>query len=317
MKKILTALLHAFRNEAHYEFMIVFRNLFLKFPAVQAIVTALFPEFAALLMQEEALVNFMHKSDYTKKIADADHRVDNTVTGMRALIAAALHHFDPAWQEAAQSLKNRFDAFGDIAKKSYEEETADVNLLIGDLNSPAYAANVALIGMTPWVTELQYAINLFMDLMGQRNVETAGKPQGRLKDVRRDIDIVYHNMADRISAAAVMDDTDAYTQFINELNAEITYFNEHATHRAAKKDISVGDHCVIEPFATQQYTGRPVTIVPEVLYREDGKETVRLYLGKDFSVTYKNNTNVGMAEVTVHGKGAYKGTKSTTFMIAR
>ena len=317
MKKILAALLHFFRNDAHYEYMIVFRNLLQKFPAVQAIVAALFPEFAALLAQEEALVNFMHKSDYTKKIAEADHRVDNTVTGMRALIAAALHHFDPAWQEAAQSLKNRFDAFGDIAKKSYEEETADVNLLIGDLNSPAYAANVALIGMTPWVTELQYAINLFMDLMGQRNVETAGKPQGRLKDVRHEIDRVYHNMTDRIGAAAIMDDTDAYTQFINELNAEITYFNEHATHRAAKKDLGAGDHCVIEPVATQQYTGKEVTPLSNAWYRRDGKETEKLYLGKDFSVTYKNNVNVGTAELTLHGKGAYRGQKTVTFNIAR
>jgi hypothetical protein len=53
-----------------------------------------------------------------------------------------------------------------------------------------------------------------------------------------------------------------------------------------------------------------------VLYRIDGKPTLTLSLGKDFSVTFKNNIKVGMAEVTVHGKGEYKGTKSTTFMIA-
>jgi hypothetical protein len=54
-----------------------------------------------------------------------------------------------------------------------------------------------------------------------------------------------------------------------------------------------------------------------VHYCEEGKPTVKLWLGKDFSVTYKNNVKVGMAELTIHGKGDYKGQKSVTFNIAR
>jgi hypothetical protein len=77
-------------------------------------------------------------------------------------------------------------------------------------------------------------------------------------------------------------------------------------HRA-KKDLSTSDHTVVEPIPTQPYTERPVTVIPNVYYREEGKETVRLSLGKDFSVTYRNNINVGTAELTIHGKGAYKG----------
>jgi hypothetical protein len=80
----------------------------------------------------------------------------------------------------------------------------------------------------------------------------------------------------------------------------------------------VGDHTVIEPIDTQPYVeNRPATPVPVVHYREDDKETVRLSLGKDFDVTYKNNDKVGMAELTIHGKGDYKGQKGTTFRIAR
>ena len=92
---------------------------------------------------------------------------------------------------------------------------------------------------------------------------------------------------------------------------------QEAGHRHPVKNLAEGDHCVIEPIATQQYTERPITIVPEVLYREDKKPTVRLYLGTDFTVTYKNNTNVGMAEVTIHGIDNYKGEKTVPFMIAR
>jgi hypothetical protein len=87
-------------------------------------------------------------------------------------------------------------------------------------------------------------------------------------------------------------------------------------HRALK-DLGKGDHTVIEPIDTQAYTGRPVTVVPKAHYREEGKPTEPLTLGKDFSVTYKNNVNVGMAELTIHGKGKYRGAKTATFNIAR
>ncbi|MDR3236031.1 MAG: hypothetical protein LBT48_04805 [Prevotellaceae bacterium] len=55
----------------------------------------------------------------------------------------------------------------------------------------------------------------------------------------------------------------------------------------------------------------------EAHYREEGKPTVELVFAKDFDVTYKNNTDVGTADLTIHGKGAYKGQKLTTFNIAR
>jgi hypothetical protein len=108
----------------------------------------------------------------------------------------------------------------------------------------------------------------------------------------------------------------AYDEFINKLNVQVAYFNEH-NHRAARKDLGEGEHTVIEPIATQQYTEKAVTPLPKAYYREEGKPTVELVFAKDFSLTYKNNINVGTAEVTLHGKGAYKGQKTVTFNIAR
>ncbi|MDR3235659.1 MAG: DUF6261 family protein [Prevotellaceae bacterium] len=316
MKKIKVIIFSYLRNDAHYEFLVEFRSLLVKYPAVQAIVAALYEAFTALLLKEEELINAMRKSDYTVQIADADHRVDRTITGMRELVVSAMHHFDPAVVAAAQSLYNRFQAFGDIAKKSYEEETAVVNLLIVDLNNPDYLPKVNLVGMLPWVHELVNAETAFEELLAQRNVADSQKPDGRLKDVRREIEDVYRQMTERIAAAAIMDATPATDAFIAELNTKIAYFNEH-NHHHARKDISITDHCVVEPIATQAHTGKPVSVIPKVHYREEGKPTVELVFAKDFDVTYKNNTDVGTADLTIHGKGAYKGQKLTTFNIAR
>ena len=44
-------------------------------------------------------------------------------------------------------------------------------------------------------------------------------------------------------------------------------------------------------------------------------DVLKLSLNKDYTITYKNNKEVGIATVTATGKGNYKGTYSKTFMI--
>jgi hypothetical protein len=317
MKKILTVHVKFFRAEEHCEFMIVTRDLIVKHPVVQTLITPLYSEFVILIGREEELINLMKKSDYTKRIAEGDHHIDRTLIGMRGIIVAALHHFDPATVEAARSLLNRLEAFGSITRKAYEEETLDVNLLLGDLQSDEYAPKAAIVGLTPWIQELRTAETAFEQLLELRNTETARKPRGRIIDVRHEADAVYHRIADRIDAAATLaDGSTTYDEFIAELNARITYFNSHA-HQHARRDISVGEACVIEPLAVQLYTGRAVTPLPRAYYREEGKPTVELVFANDFTVTYKNNVDVGTADLILHGKGAYKGQKKTTFNISR
>jgi hypothetical protein len=313
MKKIKSAHIIRFRNEAHYEFMVVYRNLLLLFTQVLQFVAVLYEEFTRLLQQEERLVDAMRKSEYTQKIADADRRVDNDIAAIREAIASARRHFDPAIAEAAGSLYERMKAFGNIGEKAYEEETAAVNLLLADLQGD-YAAKAESIGITPWVTELRAAETAFEQLLLLRNEEQAAKPEKPLKEVRGEIDNVYHRMVDRLNAAAVLDEAGVYTEFINRLNKEIEYFNEHS-HRHARKDLGAGDHTVVEPIPTQAYTGKPVVVIPKVHYREGEKPTVELIFTTDFTVTYKNNKEAGTANLVIHGTGKYRGQKTVTFNI--
>jgi hypothetical protein len=315
MKKILTVYLHFFRNEAHGEFMVVVRNLIQKISIIQTLLAMYFTDFKNLIEKEQQLINAMGKSDYTAQIADAGHRVDRTIVGMNEVLASALHHFDVNVVNAAKSLRNRFDDFGNIAKKSYEEETYAVNLLITDLLSADYAAKVNTVGLKPWLTELQAAEAAFELLFGQRNVETFQKPQGTVREVRHDLDVIYRKMADRVNAAATMDSSNSYDAFIGQLNVEIAYFNDHYHHPA--KDLSVGGACVIEAIKTQIYSGKPLTPLTKVYFHEEGKPAVELVFARDYFVTYKNNIEVGTATLAIHGKGAYRGQVTVKFNIAR
>ncbi|MDR1681399.1 MAG: hypothetical protein LBS12_06430, partial [Prevotellaceae bacterium] len=81
------------------------------------------------------------------------------------------------------------------------------------------------------------------------------------------------------------------------------------------KDLSDGDHTVIEAIPQQIYTGEPITVIPTVYFYDEDTPAVKLELGKDFSITYKNNIEVGMAQLTIYGKGGYKGQAGRAFDI--
>ena len=215
--------------------------------------------------------------------------------------------------EAARVLQIRLREFGNVNAKAYEEESAAVQVLLDDL-AGTYAPQVALTGLDVWVTELSEAETAFTQLYLQRNTETAQRPQERMTDVRREIEAVYRGMITVVAAAAIMDTTGAYDEFIAQHNAEIVYFNEH-NHRHARKDIGAGDACAVDAIDSQSFTGKAITPLPAARYHDGSKPAVDLVFAKDFSVTYKNNVNPGTAECTLHGKGAYKGQKTVTFMI--
>ncbi|MDR1120360.1 MAG: DUF6261 family protein [Dysgonamonadaceae bacterium] len=314
MKRIKAIYFIYLRNEAHYEFLWIFSHLLDEYPQVKALLATLYDTFIALLGIEKKLLDAARASALTQQIVDADRRVDHAISSIKATIKAARYSLDPTVVEAARILYIRIREFGDIRKKAYEEESAAVQVLLGDLNG-IYAPQVLLTGIQAFVMELADAEAAFIQLYLQRGDETALRPQERMTDVHREIEATYHSIITLINASAILS-PGSYDDFIAKLNAQVIYFNEH-NHHHARKDISVSDDCVVEPVDTQKYSEKAITPIPKAYYREEGKPTVELVFAKDFSVTYKNNVNVGTADLTLHGKGKYRGQKTITFNIAR
>jgi uncharacterized FlaG/YvyC family protein len=315
MYTIAIALLNRYRNEAHYEFMEVFNGKRIAFPVVNNLVYPLVPEFEEQLQYEKSLIDVQRKNPYTAQIAKIDKQNDKLVVAIREIISANTKSLDPEIATAAKKLNDRMKSFKKIESKSYEEEAAATSILISDLLSPTFTADINITGLINWILQLEMSVNTFKKLLQERNDNIAPiLTKDNLKTIRRKIDIVYHKMVTRINAAAEIDNTGQYDTFIQQLNSEIRYFNEH-THISVKKDIGLGNHTVIEPIPVQFYTGQVITPIPVVYYREENKDTVTLAFAKDFSLLYKNNLKPGMAEIIVRGKGAYKGKKTTTFNI--
>ena len=74
-----------------------------------------------------------------------------------------------------------------------------------------------------------------------------------------------------------------------------------------KSDIGSAD---VSAIPTQVYTGKPVT--PSLTVTKAGKT---LKVNTDYTVSFTNNTNCGLATAKITGKGNYVGTKTLTFYI--
>ena len=70
----------------------------------------------------------------------------------------------------------------------------------------------------------------------------------------------------------------------------------------------------VASLAERTWTGKAQTPTPTVKLKLGGK-TVTLKKDTDYTVSYKNNTAIGRASVTIRGKGNYTGSVSTAFWI--
>ena len=62
----------------------------------------------------------------------------------------------------------------------------------------------------------------------------------------------------------------------------------------------------------KSYNYSKKAIKPSVTITVSGRKLVK---GTDYTVTYKNNTKLGTAKMTINGKGNYKGSKTANFKI--
>ena len=85
--------------------------------------------------------------------------------------------------------------------------------------------------------------------------------------------------------------------------------NSYKTYKAKLTRTSIAK-AAVTGISNKTYTGKSIAPAPVVKL---GTKTLKK--GTDYTVTYKNNKNVGKATVTITGKGAYTGTITKTFKI--
>lgn len=99
----------------------------------------------------------------------------------------------------------------------------------------------------------------------------------------------------------------------------VMFLSANISNAATEKiDISKGyDYWIQLSTYTYEYTGKEIK--PEVTLNKSNStgNPTKLKKGTDYKVSYKNNTEIGYAQITVTGIGKYKGTKTSGFTICK
>jgi hypothetical protein len=304
-----------FRNlplAAHHGYCsLVSRELAAGTSAVKTALGTLIALFTTWLNEETAVEKWERGSLITKEIEAADRAMDRSLSAIKASVRAQTFSSSQTVAQAAERISHMLKGFGNVNSKPYEEQRDLVRVIFEQLtDSSAYATDAGILGLSTLVTEMQAALTKFENLIAQRGEKSLKKPDKTAAEVRKGIEGVYRQIEDVLNSGAVMNPTAGFTALIDRLNPQIELLN--ATYHRVRHDIKDAQP---EDIPEQIYTGRPLTPLTKVLYATLHDGTVQLELGKDFDVSYKNNVEVGVAECTFHGKGAYKGSRKVTFVI--
>ena len=310
MTKLNALLFRFLPNEAHYGFFEkATRELADAGDDVKAAVGPLAAALNDWFATETANLVWYRKSTLTAGIAAARQRLNGALVGLSAQVNAARYSILPGVAAAAGRLRIMLKNYGSVTRKPYQQEIGASTAILSHLSGD-FAADVQTAGVADRVAEIGDALAEFAGLMEQRDARMLDKPQLGFPETRRGIENIWRQIVTRVNAGAELDLSPGFAAFVNAVNPRIDSFNSEF-HRV-RHNIAAAR---IADIGLQPYTGYPCTPLPEVWYTTP-KGTVKLELGRDFSLTYKHNVNAGNAECTIHGKGAFRGRKTVTFFIA-
>jgi hypothetical protein len=221
--KIARLHLKSLRNEEHFQFMTDTKGLVEQTGAETLNIASLYPSFLNLYDREDIALEVIRKSPLTDLIAGADAVRENPYRGLVLLTEAYEHSSDEAEVQAAQNIRVVIDHYGDFRSKPYNEETATIYNFLQDINSRC-AADIAVLNAQSWLDELASSNQAFDDLMNQRFDDAAGREIISLYETRKEIDLVYTEITERINASILLNGEAAYADFVNKLNERIVYF---------------------------------------------------------------------------------------------
>jgi hypothetical protein len=312
MTKFIVATFYDYPNKAHYGLYLRITTELAKTGAsVKNALGTLLTDLDGLFVTETACMEWVGKSVLTEEVAETNHELDHVLTGLTAQVNGARYNVNATVAAAALRIYVMIRNYGNVIKQPYLEQAASVEGILLHLTTD-YAADVTTAGVGQWTPVLRAALDAFYIPLRQREAQSLKKPPENFRKVRHDIDLVWHQIATRINAGAELNTSPDFAAIINLLNPEIELLNRkfhHARHNIANAQP--------EPFEAQYYTGQPLTPLPGSVLFTTPEETVKLELGRDYNVSYRNNVEVGIADCTFHGKGHYKGHKTVTFAIVR
>lgn len=246
MKEIYDINIQRMNNGAHFTFV---SNILARAEAdttVKGKASELVSNFKAAVTAEDEALKISQKSLLTDEIAKADSDRDALYAGYKKAVEGFLAMPIADMAQAAKILSQHIKDYKINTADQLDKETGLLVNFISDLEDK-YAAQVAKLGLTAFVTNLKEANERVRTLTLQRTNEKIGITVGALKTARTASDDAYRALVKMVNALALVFGEKDYTAFIDYVNTEVTHYKREVIGQKAKAPSTSGSSSVTTP----------------------------------------------------------------------
>ena len=243
MKEIYDINIQRMNNGAHFTFV---SNILARAEAdttVNGKAAELVSNFKTAVSAEDEALKISQKSLLTDEIAKADIDRDALYAGYKKAVEAFLAMPIADMAQAAKVLAQHIKDYKINTAGQLDKETGLLVNFISDLEDK-YAAQVAKLGLTAFVTNLKEANERVRTLTLQRTNEKIGITVGALKAARTASDDAYRALVKMVNALALVYGEKDYTAFIDYANTEITHYKREVLNQKASAPSTSGSSAV-------------------------------------------------------------------------
>ena len=230
MKEIYDINIQRMNNGAHFTFV---SNILARAEAdttVKGKASELVSNFKAAVTAEDEALKISQKSLLTDEIAKADSDRDALYAGYKKAVEGFLAMPIADMAQAAKILSQHIKDYKINTADQLDKETGLLVNFISDLEDK-YAAQVAKLGLTAFVTNLKEANERVRTLTLQRTNEKIGITVGALKTARTASDDAYRALVKMVNALALVFGEKDYTAFIDYVNTEVAHYKREVLGR--------------------------------------------------------------------------------------
>ena len=246
MKEIYDINIQRMNNGAHFTFV---SNILARAEADTAVkgkASELVSNFKAAVAAEDEALKISQKSLLTDEIAQADSDRDALYAGYKKAVEGFLAMPIADMAQAAKILSQHIKDYKINTADQLDKETGLLVNFISDLEDK-YAAQVAKLGLTAFVTNMKEANERVRTLTLQRTNEKMGVMVGALKTARTATDDAYRALVKMVNALALVFGEKDYTAFIDYVNTEVTHYKREVIGQKAKTPSTSGSSSVTTP----------------------------------------------------------------------
>lgn len=177
-------------------------------------------------------------NDFTSKVLDADHVRDKAYSVFLKALKLAEESDDEQEVEAAKSILNMLKPFGNVPKKNFEAESADIDSILTNLSDAKHKPHITTLGHTKYVTKIQTANDAFKALFATRVSDELLQPVFDRRAPKKELIAVYTDTVEYILSMAKNKknpNVDTFIQLLNVVNSSREYFQDTYISRGKKK----------------------------------------------------------------------------------